>query len=159
MEKNKKGLIWFLALTFIPTYLVEFILLAKGYTFIGKPALVVEFVVVNVMFFPAIASFIVRKFVTNEGFKDAGLIVGKPKFYLQAYLLIPVLFIIIYGITWLVIQAPDLNLNNFVKEYGMTKLPLPPFELILAIFVSTITFAPFINTNVFKISRRIRISY
>ena len=145
MNKNKKGLFWFLALTFIPTYLLEFILFINGYTFIGKPATIVELVIVSVMFFPAIAAFIVRKFITKEGFKDSGLIIGKPTYYLQAYILIPALFIAIYGITWLFIQAPDFSLNSFAREYGITKLPLSPQVLIFAIFVSTITFAPFIN--------------
>lgn len=146
-KTNKKGLLWFLLLTFCSTYLVEFVLFLKGYTFTGVPALIGQLVVAGVMFFPGISAFIVRKWITKEGFKDAGLKIGKFKYYFQVYIIIPVIFIIVYGLTWIFIQQPDFTLNSFVKEYGTPKLPLPALQMIAAIFISTITFSPFLNST------------
>lgn len=144
---NSKGLLWFLFLTFFSTYLVEFVMILKGFSLVGKSELVAQLTVAMVMFFPGISAFIVRKFITKEGFGDDGLHLGKKRYYLQTYLLIPIIFALIYGLTWLFIQGPDFSLGGFLKQYSLPNLPLPPFELILAIFVSTITFAPFLNST------------
>ena len=90
---DKKGLTWFLLLTFASTYLVEFAMMAKGFSFIGIPAFAGQMIVAVAMFFPGISAFIVRKFITKEGFSDSGMKLGKKKYYLQVYLLIPVLLI------------------------------------------------------------------
>lgn len=143
--KNKKGLLWFILLTFIPTYLVELFLFLKGFSFIGQPQIFAQLTVAVAMFFPGISAFIVRKFITREGFSDAGLKLGKRKFYLQVYLLIPLFYAIIYGLTWLLVQAPDFSLQSFMAQYGLKELPFPQLKLILLIFISTITYAPFLN--------------
>jgi uncharacterized protein len=147
MEKvDKKGLFWFLCLTFASTYIVEFTMMLKGYSFIGVPPVAGQFIVAGVMFFPGISAFIVRKFITHEGFGDAGLIIGKGRYYVRTYALIPVLFAVIYGLTWIFIQKPDFGLQGFINQYGIkTPLPLPPALIILSIFASTMTFAPFLN--------------
>jgi hypothetical protein len=143
---DKKGLFWFLLLTFTSTYIVEFAMLFSGYSFIGIPSLAGQLVVAAAMFFPGLSAFIVRKFITKEGFKTAGLKLGPGKNYFQTYLLIPVLFAVIYGLTWIFVQKPDFSLHMFMAQFGITAaLPLPPGLTILAVFISTITFAPFLN--------------
>jgi uncharacterized protein len=146
MEKvDKKGLIWFLLLTFGSTYAVEFAMMFKGISFMGMPSIAGQFIVAGVMFFPGIAAFIVRRFITQEGFKDAGLKIGKVKNYLQPYLLIPLIFAVVYGFTWIFIQKPDFSLQGFINQYGLTKLPFPSGLFILGVIVSSLTFAPFLN--------------
>jgi membrane protease YdiL (CAAX protease family) len=48
-------------------------------------------------------------------------------------------------LTWIFIQSPDFSLQAFLHQYGMSDLPFPPVQFIPAIFISTITFAPFLN--------------
>ncbi len=143
---NKKGILWFLLLTFGSTYLVELMLFLKGYSFIGAPDIFVQLTIAVAMFFPGISAFIVRKFITKEGFKDAGMIKGQFKYYLHIYLLIPVLFIFIYGLTAVFIQHPDFTLQTFMKQYGITKLAAPPSAFIFGIIIASFTFAPFLNS-------------
>lgn len=143
---DKKGIFWFLFLTFVSTFLAEFWLMFKGYSFTGVPAISGQLTVAAAMFFPGISAFIVRKFITKEGFKDAGLKLGPKKYYLYVYLLIPVLFALIYGLTWLTGQAPDFSLQSFLSQYKISTLPTSPAIIILAIFISSITFAPLLNS-------------
>jgi len=87
---DKKGLFWFLLLMFTSTCLVEFLMMARGISFIGFPSKIGQFIVALVMFFPGISAFIVRKYITHEGFNDAGLKLGKGKYYLQTHIIIPI---------------------------------------------------------------------
>lgn len=143
---SRKGIFWFLLLTFASTYLVEFWLMMNGFSFAGIPPIFGQLTVAGVMFFPGISAYIVRKFITHEDFKDAGLKLGNRKYYMQVYFLIPILFALIYALTWIFIKSPDFTIRMFMKQYGVSKLPLPPEALIAAIFISTITFAPFLNS-------------
>ena len=147
MDKlNKKGIFWFLFLTFAATYIVEIALMLNGNSFIGIPPLGVQLAVAGVMFFPGISAFIVRKFITKEGFADAGLKLGNKKYYFQVYFLIPLLFAAIYGLTWIFVQSPDFSLKSFLSQYKISGLPAPPLVVLFGIFISTITFAPFMNS-------------
>lgn len=145
-SKNKKGIFWFLLLTFASTYIVEIFMLFKGYSFMGVPDLSAQIIVAVAMFFPGISAYIVRRFITKEGFKDAGMIKGKFKFYVQIYLLIPILFILIYGLTAVFIQPPDFTLQTFMKQYGISNLSAAPFVFILGIITASLTVAPFLNS-------------
>jgi membrane protease YdiL (CAAX protease family) len=51
------------------------------------------------MFAPALAAFVVRRFVTREGFADAGLRVGPRRAYVVAWLGVPLLAALVYGLT------------------------------------------------------------
>jgi uncharacterized protein len=150
MEKvDKKGVGWFLGLTFGLTYAVELIMMIKGYSFAGIPPLYGQLVVAGAMFFPGISAVIVRKYITHEGFGDAGFKWGngKGKDYVQTYFLIPVIFALIYGLTWLLVQKPDFSLQGFMSQYGITTgLPVSSGLIILGIFMSSMTFAPFLNS-------------
>lgn len=143
---NMKGLFWFLLITFTATYLVEFIMFFLGFSFAGVPPIGGQLIVAGVMFFPGISAYIVRKFITREGFKDAGLKLGDKKYYLHVYLSIPLLFAAIYGLTWLSGQSPDFSLKTFLVQYGIPNLPIPASQMLAAIFFSSITFAPIINS-------------
>ncbi|MCJ7665377.1 MAG: CPBP family intramembrane metalloprotease [Actinobacteria bacterium] len=141
---DKKGIFWFLFITFGLTIGITTILWLFGISFIGKGALVSQLVISGAMLIPGISAFIVRKFITKEGFSDAGLKFGSGKLYLKTYIFIPFIFVVIYGIT-AVFYKPDFSLSSFVTQYGVSP-PIPPSLMIIAIVISSLTFATVINS-------------
>lgn len=144
-QVDKKGIAWFLGITFSLTILVTIILWLKGFSLTGKPSIVVQLTLASVMFIPAIASIIVRKLITKENFKDAGLKFGNWKLYIHTYILIPSLFILAFILTAILISKPDLSLTIFAEQLGIN-IPLPPWQMILGIVFGSLTFGPIINT-------------
>ncbi|MGH8883482.1 MAG: CPBP family intramembrane glutamic endopeptidase, partial [Stackebrandtia sp.] len=67
MSTRTKGLVWFLGLAFVPTWLYIFIAIAIDASLVN-PVTQLGFAL-----FPAFAAFITRRWVTREGFGDAGL--------------------------------------------------------------------------------------
>ncbi len=141
---DKKGIIWFLIITFGLTILATFTLWVKGY-YLNTPSQVAQISLVGIMFIPGITSIIVRKLITKENFSDAGLNFGNWKMYLHSYILIPFIFLVAFTLTAIFIDKPDWSLTAFTKQFNY-KLPLPPKQMILGIFLASMIFAPIINT-------------
>lgn len=141
---DKKGLAWFLILTFGLTIGLAVFLKSGGHTLASETLdPVVTFSLAGAMFIPAIVSVFVR-LVTKEGFKDAGLKWGKWKYYGQTWLVISLIYIAVFGITAIFIRRPDLTLELFTDKYGLT-LPLPAYQMIAVVTFSTLFLAPIIN--------------
>ncbi len=144
-EIDKKGLNCFLALTFIPTIAISLLLRNIGVDLADKMMAYYSIVLAAAMFFPGISAFIVRKFITKEGFRDAGLRIGPKKPYLQVAVFIPLLFIVIYAITGL-FYSPDFTLETFMEQNGIEETPMEPTGFIAVLFVSTLIITPLINS-------------
>jgi uncharacterized protein len=88
----------FLALAFGLAWTLEGAALACGVRFSsltpGSTALLA-----SVMFTPALAAFVVRRFITREGFATAGLHRGPWRPYLRVWIGIPLLVAVIYALT------------------------------------------------------------
>lgn len=108
----------------------------------GNP-LIAQIALAGLMFVPGIASIIARK-ATGDGWADAGLKIGRLWEYVLVWLGIPLLFLCVYGLTWLAGYAPDFSLTRFAQLYQM-RLPLPAPQVIALLFLVTLTVAPFIN--------------
>lgn len=144
-KTDKKGIFWFLLITFTITISIVVILWLLGISFIGKVAIVAQFTLAGAMLIPGISAFIVRKFITKEGFGDAGLKFGSGKLYLKTYIFIPILFIIIYGIT-AIFYRPDFSLSSFAQYYGTAPPPIQLPLMFVAGIIFSLTFAPIINS-------------
>lgn len=57
------------------------------------------------MIIPAISVFIVREYIVVEKEPDPGLTVGPIKYYIYYYLTIPLIFAVVYGLTWILISV------------------------------------------------------
>jgi hypothetical protein len=134
----------FLALSFGLAWTAEGIALARGVRFSSlTPAS--TGLLAAVMFTPAIAAFIIRRFITREGFTTAGLRRGPWRPYLIIWLGVPLLVAGIYAITVLVGWGrfdPTLaQLMARIEEAGRGRtiphLPPPPV-LAAAIFAQSL---------------------
>ncbi|MBP9759464.1 CPBP family intramembrane metalloprotease [Candidatus Dojkabacteria bacterium] len=145
MEKiNLKGIIWFIALTYIPTIIFSVFLWGSSINFNNPEQTAYRNILAIVMFFPLISALIVKKFILHESLKSKYFKRGKPLDYVKTGLFIPLLFILVYGLTSL-LYKPDLEMQQFMSTYGVTSLPMPALLFILVIFLSTITIAPILN--------------
>lgn len=126
MKERNKGIIAYLILTFGIAWSIWAI---AG--IVGVPATRPEFTlwVLPGAFAPAIACFIVRKWVTQEGFADAGLkpnIRSKWPYYLFAWLLpFFVVGFIIFIASLFGISEPDFSLQRALETYA-PNAELPP---------------------------------
>ncbi len=142
---NKKGLYSFLAITFGLTILVAVIMKLSGMSVVEGDIFSAQLILAGVMFVPALSSVIVRQFITREGWKDSGLKWGKFKDYFHIWYLVPLIFAMIYLITYLLGNRPDWSLTVFTAAEGLA-LPAPAGYMIVSIFVSTLLLTPFINS-------------
>ncbi len=152
---DKKGVFWFLLLTFGITWGIELAMILRWHvSFVGIPPFQAQFIVAAVMFAPALAAFITARFITREGFGRTGLRFGPSRAYLQVYLLIPLMFAAAYGLTWLLgLGKPDWTLSGFMKlvessfPTAKATAPMPPAStVLLGIALGSITLAPVINS-------------
>jgi len=105
------------------------------------------------MFTPAIAAFAVRRFITREGFADAGLRRGPWRPYLMTWLGVPILVAGIYALTLLLGLGhfdPDLGqltarIHEAARGQPLPSLP-PPRLLAAAILAQALTFGVVITT-------------
>lgn len=148
---DKKGISWFLAITFGLTYFVEGALTLSGFRVDAVPALYGQLIIAMVMWVPALSTFITIKWITHEGFGITNFRLGKLKPYIITALLIPLAFLLIYAITWLTgIGEPDWQLS-YIMSLGsaqgadMANFPSPPTFIIL-LFLASIIVSPFINS-------------
>ncbi len=144
-QLNKKGVFCFLAITFGLTIFVTILLWLNGFSLIGKPPLFAQFSIMGAMFIPGLSALIVRKFITKEGFADAGLKFGNWKLYLKTLIFVPILFVGAYGLTTIFIAKPDFSLSIFAQEYGLT-IPVPPWQIIIGVIFGSLTFGPLVNS-------------
>ncbi len=138
MSKNAKGIIVFLLIAFGIAWLDLLVIWLLG---IGSPEGAESaqanplFIVLGlpVTFAPAIAAFVVRKWVTREGFADAGL---KPRlrkgwsYYLYA-LLFPVIVLPIAVALWAMAKTAQPDLSVLSLE---SVLPLLVMALVMTLF-------------------------
>lgn len=137
MKQDTKRIVIYLAVTFIITYLVEFLVvipIAYDSTLSGLPPMAAQLVVGSVMFIPALGVLITR-LVTKEGFKNALI---KPvqfkrtfKYYLMAWFGPALLTVVGAAVYFLLFPAdfdPTLSsaatmLNQAVTMQGGTEIP------------------------------------
>ena len=123
----------YVALAFGLAWVVEGTALARGVRFTsltpGTTALLA-----SIMFTPAIAAYIVRRFITREGFATAGLRRGPWRPYLVVWIGVPVLVAAIYALTIVVGWGrfdPTLSqlmarIEELARGQAVPRLPPPP---------------------------------
>ncbi len=128
-----RGVRAYLAFAYGLAWTVEGVALARGVRFRsltpGTTALLA-----SVMFAPAIAAFIVRRFITREGFATAGLRRGPWVPYLGVWLGVPLLIAGIYALTLLVglgqfdptLAALTARMQEMARGQPLPHLPPPP---------------------------------
>lgn len=146
---NWSGIAWFLGITFAITWLVEGLMIAGGLRFEGAPPVYAQLIVSGLMWAPALGAFIVRKWITREGFADAGLRFGSWRPYLAMLLGVPALFALVYLLTGLLgLGSPDWQMSSLVQlmaDAGSDTAAIPA-NLTLVIFLVTVFAAPWINS-------------
>ena len=146
-----KGVLSFLSLTFIITYGIEGALILSGFRVTQLPAAYGQLIIAAVMWVPALATVLTIKFVTREGFAVVNIRFGAWKPYLTSGLVIPLCFVIIYGLTWLLgLGQPDWQLQQFQETVssaaGASLPPAPSTALVIPVlYVVTLLIAPFVN--------------
>jgi uncharacterized protein len=149
---NRKGILSFLLITFVITYLIEGILIVSGFRVTLIPAVVGQYTVLIAMWVPALATLITTRFITKEKINLTLLSFGPSwKPYLVTALAIPATFIVTYLLTWaLGLGQPDWQLKSFyamIASLGtdMSTAPSPGLLLTL-LFILSLTLAPFFNS-------------
>jgi hypothetical protein len=150
---NRKGIFAFLLITFGVTYLVEGILIWSGFRITGIPQMMGQFVVMGVMWVPALATLITTRWITHEPLSTTGLRLGRSwKPYALTALIIPLCFLVIYLITWALGLGgtPDWQLDNLYDLAAsagadMSTAPAPQL-LIPALVASSLLAAPWFNS-------------
>jgi CAAX protease family protein len=145
---NWRGIVLYLAICFGLTWGAEIIALALGVRFAVLTKATVIFLAL-VMFIPAVSAFIVRRWLTCDGFASAGLRLGSWKPYLFVLLGVPFFFFVIYTLTCM------FRLGVFTTDpvAALRSLhPLPPGKKVppaaeLIVFFCFISFVagPFLN--------------
>ena len=139
-----RGVRAYLAIAFGLAWTVEGVALARGVRF-ASLTLGTTLLLSSVMFTPAIAAFIVRRFVTREGFATAGLRRGPWRPYLVVWLGVPLLIAGIFALTLVLgLGRFDPNLTTLWARMhemaGGQPLPdlPPPLVLAAAIFAQSL---------------------
>lgn len=142
-----KSILWFLLLAFGLTWSFEIALIAGGLKFGpgGNPLAATLMPVAN--FLPAVAAFIVRKWITREGFADAGFRFGSWKAWLGVWFGAPLLFAAVYGLTYLLgLGQLDLTIAPVMKVVNGQLPPgtpaVPPVLILVTLFLTSITVTP-----------------
>ncbi len=143
---NKKALFCFIGLTFGTTILLAFAARRLGLTLYDAPQFMSQMVIAAAMFIPAVSAIITQLFILKKPIKDLGLRWGKGSFYLKAYAVILLMYVLNYAITWAFIQKPDFTLTAFLTQYGVSGgLPMPAWAMIAALTFVTLVGAPVMN--------------
>ncbi len=147
---DRKGIFSFLGITFVITYAIEGALIARGFRVLPGVASAGQYVIMAVMWVPALATAITVKLVTREGFGGANVRFGGWRPYVASGLILPACFIAIYAITWLLgLAQPDWSLGYLrgIMAGGGSLAPSmpPPAALFPGFFFATLVFAPFLN--------------
>ena len=154
MEETKldsRGIVSFLTITFVITYAIEVGLILSGFRITQLPAIYGQLIIATVMWVPALATVLTIKLVTREGFATVNFRFGSWKPYITAALIMPICFILIYGLTWLLgLGSPDWELGQFLvtiqSASGADIPPMPsPAFVLPTLFIVTLVLSPFIN--------------
>ena len=146
MDQKKKGIIAYILIAFIMAWVLWEILIRAGFS-ANSPFF--QFILIPGAFSPAIAAIIVRKWITHEGFADAGL---KPnlsrawRYYLFAWLLPLFVSAIIIGLVIAFgIGSPDFSLQRAmgVLSPGTTVSDLPSIFFFIPIVMIASLFSTF----------------
>ena len=147
MNQKKKGIVAYILITFIMAWVLWEILIRAGFS-ASSPFF--QFILLPGAFSPAIAAVIVRKWITREGFADAGLRPNLSKawrYYLFAWLLPLFVSAIILGLVIAFgIGSPDFSLQRAMgvlsPETTVSELPsffwvfIPIGLLIMSLFAT-----------------------
>jgi membrane protease YdiL (CAAX protease family) len=138
-----RGLAVFLLLTFGLTWTADFSMIARGvpiWAFLAVAA---------TMWLPAISAYVVRRWMTHVGFRDAGLRFGPWKPYLVVLVAVPLVTALIYLFSWRVGTArPDWSLSTYLAPLQSARVPKflrSPTMFLSFLFVATVSFAPVLN--------------
>jgi hypothetical protein len=147
---DKKGLSSFLVITFGITYAIEAMIILAGFRVTKVPPIAGQLVIAGVMWVPALAALITTKFVTGEGFAILRIRIGKLRPYVEAAIVAPVCFVLIYGVSWaLGLAEPDWQLaevRKMVVDSGAkAEMPFPPAILLLLLSGASLVVSPFMN--------------
>ncbi|UCG58733.1 MAG: CPBP family intramembrane metalloprotease [Phycisphaerales bacterium] len=154
---DRKGILWFLLVTFGITFVYEGALILSGLNmnFAGpfakeSTAPYLPLLIGMAMWIPAMSTVIVVKFITKEGFAITNLRIGPIRPYVVSALTVPACFAVIYGLTWLAgLAQPDWRFEHFrssMEGMGIDTSAMPPvFILAPMIFVSSLIVGPFVN--------------
>ena len=147
MSKETRGIIAYILIAFLMAWTLWEIPIRLGMT-LSSPLF--QFIALPGAFSPAIAAIIVRKWITREGFADAGLnphLIKSWRYYLVAWLLpLAVSSVIISLVVVLGIGSPDFSLQRAmsVLSPGTSVPAIPsaiwaviPFSLLISALFST----------------------
>lgn len=142
MDTKMKGIVAYLLIAFGMAWILWEIPIRKG--FLTSPLFGI--VILPGAFAPAVACIIVRKWITREGFSDAGLrpnFKGNIQYYLFALLLpLPVVFVITLLAVLFGVSEPDFSLQYVLAALPPgTELPISTGILFLIIFVQSLILA------------------
>ena len=145
---NWRGIGYFLALCLSLTWGIEIVALLHGIRF-AVLSQATSCLLALVMWIPAASAFVVRRWLTGEGFASAGLRVGPWKPYLFVWLGIPCLFLVIYALTF-ALKLGVFNTDPVIALKSLYPLPpgkhIPPAPTLLTLLgFATFVAAPFIN--------------
>lgn len=144
-----KGIIAFLLITFVITYVIEGALILNGVSPLAKG--LGQYTVAMVMWVPALATVLTIKFITHEGFKFTNIRFGGWRPYATVGLIVPICFVLVYGLTWLFgLGQPDWTLQYFKSLFVAAGAEVPPIPSPIVIwpvfFVVSVFIGPFINS-------------
>lgn len=149
-----RGVWAYLAIAFGLAWTVELVALARGVRFTSFTPMSAALLAL-VMFTPAIAAYIVRRFIAGEGFATAGLRRGPWRPYLLVWIGVPLLVAAIYAVTVLLGLGrfdPTLSQLTARMEEVARGRPIPhlpsPAVLSAAMFAQSLTLGVLI-TSVF----------
>ena len=116
----------------------------------GLPPLYGQLVIAGVMWVPALGTVLTIRFVTKEGWGITNLRFGSWKPYVSAALFMPVVFAVIYGLSWLLgLGEPDWQLTQFVGMVeaagGEVPADFDPTRTLSWLFLVSIVVGPTIN--------------
>lgn len=147
-----RGVAAYLVIAFGLAWTAEGVALACGMRF-TSPTPGTTALLASIMFTPAIAAFIVRRFITREGFATAGLRRGPWRPYLVVWIGVPILIAGIYALTILlglgrfdpsIAQLTD-RIQEFARGQALPELPPPPV-LAAAILAQSLTLGVLITS-------------
>lgn len=147
-----RGVAAYVVLAFGPAWLLEGVALARGFRFAVLTPW--AFALLGpVMLTPALAAFVVRKFITREGFASAGLRLGPWRLYLRIWLGVPLLVIAIYALTILfglgqfdpTVATLQERMLQAAQGRPLPALP-PPLVLAAAMFAQSLTLGAVVTT-------------
>lgn len=147
---DRKGIASFLLITFGLTYSIEAALGLAGFRWEGVPPVIGQYIIAGVMWIPALATVLTIKFVTRESFGITNLRFGPLKPYLVSALILPLVFAVTYGLTWLLgLGQPDWaleGLRSLMAASGADVSTMPPASTLLTvIFLSSLVLGPTVN--------------